>query len=120
MGDKLKRDVSSGTVTVANGAALSGAIDMRDYSGGVIITPATLNATTKIAFQVCDSADGTYLPLYTAANALEEVTVTLNAARAYAIPDSVFGASFIKLWCQASGTGVNQTGAKTFTVMLKG
>lgn len=120
MGDKLKRDVSSGAVVVASGAALSDAIDMRDYSGGVFITPASLNATTKIAFQVSDAANGTFIPLYTSADALEEVTVTLNASRAYALPEALFGASFVKLWCQASGTGVNQTGAKTFTIMLKG
>jgi hypothetical protein len=106
--------------TGEGGAGLSDAIDFRPYAGGGFITPATLDATTVIGFQV--SADGvTFLPLCDKDNALVKVTVTLDAAKAYPLPDELYGWSHFKLFCMTTaGAAVNQTGAKTFTLHLKG
>lgn len=105
--------------TVAGSAALSGAIDFSGYSSGGFIAPDTLNATTKIAFKVSESLGGTFVPLFTSANALVEVTVTLNAAKGYALPADLVGFPFFKIWCQAAGVDVNQTGDKLFTILEK-
>jgi hypothetical protein len=106
--------------TGEGGAGLSSPIDFRPYAGGGFITPATLDTTTVIGFLV--STDGaTFVPLCDKDNALVKVTVTLDAARAYPLPDELYGWAFFKLFCMTTaGAAVNQTGAKTFTLHLKG
>lgn len=120
METEISRKTSQQIVTVPTGAALSNAVDIREFAGGVFITPATLDATTVIAFQVSDSASGTFTDLRKSDNTLATVTVELNGSHAYPLVDELFGAQFFKFWCQASGTGVNQTGDKVFNLNLKG
>lgn len=123
MNQEIKRISSQGVATVpdgAGGAGLSNAIDFRQFAGGSFITPATLDATTVIGFQV--SNDGaTFATLYDKTNALIYATVTLNASRAYPLPDELFGFAWFKIFCcTTGGVAVNQTGAKVFTINLKG
>ena len=59
----MARDTHVKTVTIANGAALADAIDMRRYSFLIVHMPAAWTAAS-IGFHVSDSLGGTYEPLY--------------------------------------------------------
>lgn len=109
------------TATIAVNAALSDVIDTRGFSSGAIITPSALDATSKIAFKGCNTRGGTYVGIYTAANALIEITPNLAASQGYMIPADVMQFPFIKIWTEASGADVAQAGgARVFQVMTSG
>lgn len=111
----------SAAVTVAGSGNLSSAFNMENYAGGLLITPAALNATTVIGFKVSATEGGTYVPLCDQQGNLVTITVTLNAAKAYVLPDELFGASYVKVWCcTTAGVDVAQDAARAFTVLLKG
>lgn len=123
MAEEIRREFSQEIATVpdgAGGAGLSNAVDFRKYAGGALVTPATLDNTTVISFQV--SQDGVnFYTLYDKLNALIYLTVTLNASRAYPLPDELFGWGWFKVFtCTTGGVAVNQTGAKVFGLCLKG
>ncbi len=108
------------TVVIAANAALSDAIDTRGFSVGAMITPAALDATSKLAFKGCMTRDGTYVGVYSAANALVEVTPNLGASQAQLIPADAMAFPFIKIWTEAAGSDVAQAGgARTFQVICK-
>jgi hypothetical protein len=115
----MQREARNVTTVVANGGAVSAVIDATWASAQGIKTPAALEATTKIGFQVSESAGGTFLPLYDELNALIEVTVTLNAGRGYAVPEKVKAWPYFKLWCENAGSDVNQTADRTFIIVQK-
>lgn len=116
MGD-IERRYESKTATIAANADLSNAIDMGPYAGGVLVMPDSWTAAS-IAFQVCESIDGTYTALYDADDALIEISA--SASHAYPLPDELFGARFFKVWSEEAGAGVDQTDERTITVQLKG
>lgn len=120
MGMNVEATTVPQSVTIQSGQAESGVIDYRGYSKGGFTTPATLDATTVIAFKVCDTPGGTFLDLRDGANALKTVTVDLAASHAYPLPAELAGFAYFKIWTQASGANVNQTGAKVFVVHCKG
>jgi hypothetical protein len=106
--------------TIAINTAESNVINMSDYSGGQVITPAAWTSA-PIAFKVCSTPDGTFVPLRTQAGALVEITnVVANAAAAYPLPDELFGALYFKLWSETAGSDTNQTAARSLVVTLKG
>ena len=112
---------TSVTATIASGAALSDAIDVRAYGAGIVIMPAAWTAA-DLGIQVCATATGTFVPLLDTSNGYgTDVSVDAVAAgKAYPLPDYIFAASYIKLWSHnGSGVAVNQDAARTFTVMLK-
>jgi hypothetical protein len=115
----MEREARSVVATISSGAAVSTPVDSTWAAAQGLITPAALEATSKIGFKVCATSDGTFQPLYDEFNAIVEVPVTLNAARAYALPDKLFTWPYFKLWTQASGVDVNQTADRTFVVMQK-
>lgn len=117
---QLRRAVEKIIATIASGAAKSSAVVMDEMAGGLFVTPASLAATTVIAFEISTDGGTTWVPLYDADNALVTVTVALDASRAYPLPDELFAAPMFRFWTQASGTGVNQTEAETLQVFLKG
>jgi hypothetical protein len=108
------------TTTVAQTAALSGAVNMQDYAGGGFKTPAALTATTKIAFKVAEEESGTYVGLYDSSGVLVEVTVDVGASKAYPLPDDLFGWPWFKFWTEAGGSDVAQAAARDLIVVLKG
>jgi hypothetical protein len=107
-------------VTIANGASESDTIDLTRVVEGVIIKPATLDATTVLGFKVCGNANGTFVTLYDSSGTLVAITVSLTAAQAIEIPRSVLSNNYIKLFtCTTAGVAVTQTGAKAFSGSLK-
>ncbi len=115
----MEREARIVEATIPNGEAESGVIDTTWAAGMGIKTPAALEATTVIGFKVCESKDGTFLPLYDETNALLTVTVELAEARAYVAPDGLFAWRYVKLWAQAAGVDVDQTADRDFVIVLK-
>ena len=115
----MEREARYITATIPLGEAESGVIDTTWAAGMGIKTPAALEAATVIGFKVCESKDGTFLPLYDDTNALVTVTVELAEARAYAAPDEIFYWRYVKLWSQAAGVDVDQAAARDFVIVLK-
>ncbi len=113
---RIERRITSGVVTIANGAALSDVIDFRQHAGGVLSMPAGWTAA-KIAFKHSPNANGTFQPLYDESGSRVEVSVA--ASGDYAIPDKVFGCAFIKLWSETNGGDTNQGADRPISFTLK-
>jgi hypothetical protein len=113
----IERATSNSVLTIAASAALSEAIDMRPFTGGVISMPAAWTAAS-ISFKVSAASNGTFQPLYDKNGTL--VAVTAAAATEIALPAEVFGSRFIKLWSETAGADVTQDAARSITVSLKG
>jgi hypothetical protein len=116
---RIVRAISSSVLSIAKDAALSGVLDMRNYAGGVIIMPSAWTSAS-IGFYVCDTSDGTFVPLYDEDGSLVQIS-SPAASKAYSIPAEVYGAHYVKLWSQdGSGSNTTQAAARSLTVMLKG
>ncbi len=115
----MERELRVVTVTIANGEAESSPFEMKWAAGAGMVTPAALTATTVIAFKVCATIDGTFLPLYDTGGTLVEVTVDVAAAKGFAMPDELFAWPYVKLWAEAAGVDVDQAAERTFNVFLK-
>ena len=105
-------------LTIANGAAVSDAVNMTDYAGGQILMPAAWTAAS-IGFQIASSEGSTYYPFYASDATIVEIA-SPAASKAYQIPIEVFGCHWIKLWSQdGAGSDTNQGAARTVTIQLK-
>lgn len=105
----------SGTVTIANGQSLSGALDLGGATLAGIVMPSGWTAAA-LTFQV--SADGvTYQDLvvfdeYTIASSLVAASKTIG------IPAGDFAAwRYVKVRSGTSGTPVNQGGSRVLTLV---
>lgn len=110
--------------SIAESAAVSGVIDIREWSGAIVITPAAWTAA-NIGIQVAEASDGTFVILRDKDGVAVQVgTVKTDGARGYALPTEVFAAGFIKLWSKnttaATETDTNQAAARTGWILLKG
>lgn len=116
----LERRCDTKTATILNGAALSEALDVRVYAGGTISFPAGWTAAT-LGFKHCSSVGGTYQPLLKK-DGVTRVEMTVTTGSDAALPDEIFGCSFIKLWSEnGSGVDTNQaTADRVFSLSLKG
>lgn len=105
-------------MTIANGAALSDAFDMRDYAGGTLYMPAAWTAAS-IGFQIATETGGTYYPLYDEDGTLVQIS-SPAVDNAYSLPKELFSARFVKLWSQdGAASGTNQGAARTIVIELK-
>ncbi len=86
------------------------------YGHGILHMPATWTAA-DIAFLVSEDVDGPYLPLYDGANLV--IIDGPVASRAYLMPESLAGTSFVKLWSNTAGVNEAQGGDRDFIVNLK-
>lgn len=115
----IRRSSTSNSVTIASSGNLSSALEMSGASGGIIQMPAAWTAAS-IGFKVCNTVDGTYLPLYDQDGVLVQID-SPAVDKAYTMPTELFGALYVKLWSQnGSGTNTNQGAARTLTVTIKG
>lgn len=115
----MERESRILNTVVLSGAAVSAVIDSTWAAAQGLKTPSVLDLTTKIGFKVSESGVGVFLPLYDELNVLVEVTVTLNAARAYALPEKVFAWPYFKLWCESGGVDVVQGADRVFVLVQK-
>lgn len=108
------------TVGIIINKAITTTVDARGASGGIIITPA-LWTDAKMAFKVCSTSGGTFVPLRSASGAIVEITgVVVDASGAYPLPAELFGAPYFQIWSENGGSDVNQAAARSLVVALKG
>lgn len=114
----LLRTYATETLTIANGAAVSGAFNMERYSMGLLHMPAAWTAAS-IGFQVSSTLAGTYVPLYDKNNTLVQISGS-TTSRGYALPAEVAACRYVKLWSQdGAASGTNQGAARTLLLDLK-
>ena len=116
---ELKRARHSGFTTIANAAAVSGAVDFRKFTSGVYHKPTGWTAA-QIGFKVSQSKTGRYLPLYDLVGAF--ITVTTTAVDvAMPLPAQLAGCAWFKFWSQdGSAADENQGALRTILYDLKG
>jgi hypothetical protein len=117
----LVRRTAVVTLTIAQTAALSDAVDMTDYAGGEILMSGDWTAA-DLGAQLSDTLGGTYATLKDSSNAYG-IDVSIDgpvASAAYPIPPFWFGAHFLKLHSHnGSGTNTNQAAARSIKLLLK-
>lgn len=108
----------SGAVTVANGASLSGAIDLGSASLAGILMPASWTAA-GLSFAVSTGLAGTYVPLWNASGSEYIVpSASAVASQFIALPLSDFlGFQFLKVRSGTAGSPVNQGGDRILTLI---
>lgn len=80
------------SVIVGTSAVGSTAVDLRAASGAQLLVPAGA-ASQSVAVYVCDTIDGTYVPLN---NSTGAVAVSVVASNAYDLPEAIFAAHYVK------------------------
>jgi hypothetical protein len=112
------RETHVKTVTIANGAALSDAIDVRDFVYFIVHMPSAWTAAS-LGFQVATSPGATYAPLYDDDGNLVQID-SPAATKAYSAPAALGGAHFLKLWSQnGTATNTNQAAERSLVLELK-
>jgi hypothetical protein len=104
----------SQTATIANGAFLSGAIDLDRSTLSALIMPAAWT-TAGLSFQI--SADNsTFVDFYDKTN--NEITMSVAASRGYQLdPSNWLGIRYIKIRSGTSATSVNQGAARSIVLL---
>lgn len=119
---KILRDFAVKTVTIPLNGALSDAVDISQFAGGVLEIPAVMTAC-NLGFKFCDTEGGTYKIVGGKDATVAEISnVKTGEARGYDLPAELFGLSWIKVWSKATSaeTDVNQGAARTIKLFLKG
>lgn len=107
------------TATIANGASLSGEIDLSNHKIMTIFMPAAWTAA-NLTFQVAAVTGGTFQDLYNDGGA--EVNVTAAASRAIGVDiyaGVLASARFIKIRSGTTGTPVTQGAARSIILVIK-
>jgi hypothetical protein len=109
-------------VTIANGTAESGEIDLQNVVGdaGLVGIPAAWTSAA-LGFKVSDKSGGTFSSLRDESGSLVQISgIQTSAAGWYKLPEALRGAMFVKLWSQTAGSDVNQGADRALVVMAKG
>lgn len=114
----MAQDSLRATVTIAEGASLSGAVDMRGYALTRVILPAEWTAA-DLTFQ--ESLDNSTFYNLSPADSDTEYTVEAAASACKIIPpsDLLGAAGYLKVRSGTSGTPVNQAAARTVTLCFR-
>jgi hypothetical protein len=108
---KLNRVNAFQTATIAASGTASDSVVLNGFSFGGFILPSAFTSTA-MTFTVCDSEGGTYVALEDADGA--SISLTVEAAKAYALPAELFAFPFCKLV-----GGSSEAAARTISVCLK-
>lgn len=98
---KIERHTWSTSVSLTASSSTTEAIDYRNASGGMIIVPASV---TSLTWYASDAEDGTFVQVNDKANSGAATPTSVTAARAYNIPDECFGAPWLKVVANTTGT----------------
>lgn len=107
------------TATIANGAALSGEIDLEGARVITVHMPAAWTAA-DLGIKASPTSGGTFNPLYDDEGTLVSASVDADQVITFdrfALP--LAGVRYIKLWSQNAGADENQGGARSLTVELR-
>jgi hypothetical protein len=113
MTNKILRFAGQMTVTIASGGAVSDALDIGEWAGGVLLVPSGYGENLTLTFQVAEAEDGTYLDLHDKDGT--QLSVTMVAGDAFEIPEQVFLAEWLKL-----KIGANASADATLYLSCKG
>lgn len=121
----ITHSASRTTATIANGAAVSGAIDLHDTIIGGIILPAAWTAAA-LTFEHSIDDGATWAQVFDDANAEVTIAAATIAARVgdvivptEAILGKLAGLHVIRFVSGVAGANVNQAAARDFTILLK-
>lgn len=107
----IKKD----TVTIASGAAVSDAFEVREGMFVMLQMPSTWTAAS-LGFKVATEKGGTYLPLYDEYGNL--LALTVAASTTIRVPVTwLAGCPWVKLWSETAGADVAQGGARAITIV---
>ncbi len=104
------RQNSQVVAVIANGVAISQAIDMRPYVMGLVHMPAIWTAAS-IGFKVSPTEGGTYVALYDKNATLVQIS-SPAVDLTYVFPAEVAGCLWIKLWSQDGAASDTNQGAE--------
>lgn len=119
----LTRKSNVKVASIAAGAALSGAIDVREMAGGILKNIGTNWTAADIVFDVCEKVDGTFTTLKDETGTAARIaSLATDAAEARKLPDELFACAWFKIRSVGVGTVVseNQVAAQSFVLMMKG
>lgn len=112
------------TLTIASGASETDKFDFSPFSGGIAFMPAAWTAA-DLGIETEPSGDGTGtfgLLRDDVGDAVKVTNIETASAEPRALPDAMFAAGWCKLQSINTSTeaGVNQAGARTIVLHLKG
>jgi hypothetical protein len=100
------------SVTIANNAQVSSAVDLGGYVLSGLILPATFTSTA-ITFQMGNETQGTYFDIYDSTNT--QLSMTVTQGRSYLFQPSDFvGVRYLKI-----KSGSAEGGARTVTLIAR-
>lgn len=94
-----RHTASTASISITASATTSPTIKVGDIAGGIVHVLS--GSVTSLQFWVCDTENGTYIRLYDSSNAA--IARTVATSRAYALPDELFGAEFLRIVGDATG-----------------
>jgi len=114
---KIRRKSKVHPFTLSTATSVANTIPMFDMAGGIVEMGTVNTNATQLNLWVADVEAGPFYQLYDKDGAVVKITLSASTTdgRAYAMPDEVFAAQFIKF---VSAT-TNSTGT-VGTVMFKG
>lgn len=103
------------TVTIANGASLSGEADLSDARLVGIILPSNISSATALTFQA-GAVSGSLSDMYTSTGS--ELSYTVAASRYIVVdPADFVGAAYLKVRTGTSGSPTTQGADRTITLI---
>lgn len=93
---RKNRDID---ITLATATALATTLDMRDVAGAVVSFGTMSTNASTLQMWVGTSTAGTFRRLYKSDGSVADLALSASSTdgRAYALPDEVFGAEFLKI-----------------------
>lgn len=109
MSSRLSRLDRNNDITLSTATAVATTLDMRDVAGAVVVFGTMSTNTSTLQMWVGATPSGTFTRLYKTDGSVADLTLapSSTAGRAYALPDEVFAAEYLKI---VSAT-TNSTGA---------
>jgi hypothetical protein len=96
---KIRRKSRFNTFTLSTSTAVAQTLPMFDMAGGVVSVGTMSTEATAIQLFVSDTDTGPFRRLYNADGSAADITLAPSSTegRAYALPDAVFAAQYVKL-----------------------
>ena len=93
---RLNRDVE---ITLHTATALATTLDMRDVAGAIVVLNTLSTNSSTLQMWVGTSPAGAFRRLYKNDGSVADLTLSPSSteARAYSLPDEVFGTEYLKI-----------------------
>ena len=93
---RLNRDVD---ITLHTATALATTLDMRDVAGAIVVLNTISTNASTLQMWVGTSPSGSFRRLYKNDGSVADLTLAPSSteARAYSLPDEVFGTEYLKI-----------------------